>query len=129
MATIRHHTRIDAPADEVWAVASDFGGLDRWFPGVDACTVDGDVRSVEVMGGAMVLEERLVTSDDELRRLQYALVGEHAPEHHIATLDVIEDGDGALVIYSTDVIPDAMGEIIDGSLAGGIQGLKEHCEG
>ena len=38
-------TSIDRSADDVWKVVRDFGGLADYMPGIDKCTVDGDVRT------------------------------------------------------------------------------------
>jgi len=34
--TIFHTITINAPADEVWAVIGDFGGIQRWAPGTES---------------------------------------------------------------------------------------------
>lgn len=128
MATLRHHARINRSADDVWKVVRDAGGIDAWFTGVDACTLDGDTRTVSISGG-IELGEAIITNDDALRRFQYSIVsGPMVPEHHLATIDVIEDGDASLVIYSCDVKPDEAGALLDGALAGGVAGLKAHLE-
>lgn len=49
-------------------------------------------------------------------------------EHHLGTIDVLEDGGGSLVIYSTDVTPDEAAEQMNGALAQGLDGLKQHLE-
>ncbi len=49
-------------------------------------------------------------------------------DHHLATVDVLEDGDGSLVVYGTDVRPDELGETILGAITAGLQGLKEYSE-
>lgn len=127
MATMRHHTRIARSADDVWAVVSDFGGIGTWFPGVDSCTFDGTDRTVGTMGIEVV--ERLGISDPQLRRIQYSIVGgAMKPDHHVATIDVIEDGDGAVVVYSCDVLPDEMKEFIDPVYAGATEALRAHLE-
>jgi hypothetical protein len=127
MATIRHHTRIDRPADEVWALLEDFGGLDAWFPGIDGCTLEGDVRTVATMG--IEIEEQLVTSDGELRRQQYSIVGgPMVPEYHLATIDVIEDGAGSIVIYSCEVKPDETGELFRPIYGQATQAIKAAAE-
>ncbi len=53
---------IDAPADQVWKVVSDFGGIDGWMPGIETCRVEGENRIIETMG--MTITERLVAKDD-----------------------------------------------------------------
>ncbi len=40
-----------------------------------------------------------------------------------------EDGpDGALVVYSTEIAPDSLADMIGPSIDGGVQGLKAHLE-
>lgn len=127
MATIRHHARIDRGADDVWDLVKDFGGLGAWFPGVDSCTLEGTDRTVGTMGIEVI--ERLLISDDDLRRLQYSIVGgAMTPEHHVATIDVIEDGEGSLVVYSCDLQPDELRDLIDPIYGGATEALKAHFE-
>jgi hypothetical protein len=127
MATIRHHARIARPADDVWKVVSDPVSLNDWFPGLSGVTVDGDVRRIP-MGDNEIVEE-IVTSDDALRRFQYRITGgPMVPEQHLATLDVIEDGDASLVIYACDVKPDDASQFLDPVLAQALDGLKTYLE-
>src|SRR5437763_11711496 len=107
MATIRADARINRSADDVWKVVSDAGNMD-WFVGVEACSLKGTTRSVTFTGGITV-DEEIITNDDELRRFQYRIVGGAMPvESHLGTIDVLEDGDGAILIYGTDVTPDGL---------------------
>lgn len=128
MASLRSTARIGRPADEVWKVVSDAAGISAWFPGIEQATVSGSTRTV-TMGDGMALEEDIVTVDDALRRFQYRITGGMPVEHHLGTVDVLEDGDGALVVYSTEVSPDSMGELMGPAVEGGVQGLKAHLEG
>lgn len=127
MATIRHHVRIETPADEVWEIVSDPAGISEWADGIDACTFDGTARTITAMGTEIV--EEIVTNDDELRRLQYSITEGPLPvEHHIATIDVIEDGDTALLVYSCDVRPDELKEFMDGLLGNLANQIKAAAE-
>jgi carbon monoxide dehydrogenase subunit G len=128
VATIREHTHINSSADDVWKVVSDAGNMD-WFPAAESCSLSGTTRTVTFSGGITV-EEEIITNDDELRRFQYRIVGGAMPvESHLGTVDVIEDGDGALVIYSTDVQPDGLAKPMRSSLRAAVGGLKKHFEG
>ena len=49
-------------------------------------------------------------------------------EHHLATVDVIDNGDGCIVIYGTDVKPDELIDMVGPALESGIEGLKSACE-
>jgi hypothetical protein len=128
MATARAHASIDRPADAVWAIVSDPTGLPSWFPNVTACTLSGDVRTVTVTGGIDV-DERIVTNDPDLRRFQYRII--KAPmqiDEHLSTVDVLEHGDGCLVIYAMDVSPDELGPGMQQTAEAAVAGLKQHVE-
>jgi len=128
MATARSHAYIARPADEVWALIGDPGRITDWFPGVAACAVDGTVRHVTTSTGVEV-DEDIVTNDSGLRRFQYSLRPGVVPvDHHLNTIDVIEDGDGSLVIYSSDVAPDGLGPAMQQSVEGAVGGLKRYIE-
>lgn len=126
MATIRAHTRIDRSADEVWKVVSDAGSM-QWFPGVDRSEVKDDVRTVTF--GEIQVDEKIVTSDDELRRFQYRITGGALPvENHLGTIDVFDVDGAALVVYSTEIEPDGLRDILQPSISGALDGLKKHLE-
>lgn len=128
MASLRSTARIARPADEVWKVVSDPAGISAWFPGIESATASDGTRTCTLAGG-MALEEDIVNVDDALRRFQYRITGGVPVEHHLGTLDVLDDGDGALVVYSTEVTPDSMAELMGPAVEGGVQGLKAHLEG
>jgi len=50
MGSATNEIDIDRPADDVWKVVRDFGGLAAWMPGIDSCRVEGDDRILEMMG-------------------------------------------------------------------------------
>jgi len=127
MATIRHHTHINRSADDVWKTVSDGGGIANWFPGIDTAKVEGKVRTIS-MGGTELVED-IVTVDGDLRRFQYQISGGVPLEFHLGTVDVLPDGEGSLVIYSTEVQPDEAKQLLDPVLARAVEGLKEHLEG
>ncbi len=127
MATIRHHAYIDRTPDEVWKVVADAGAISSWLPGIEASSADGATRRCS-MGGVELVEE-IVTVDDALRRFQYRITEGPMPlDFHLETVDVLPDGDGSLVIYSTEVSPDDAKAMIDPAIAGGLEGLKSHLE-
>lgn len=127
MATIRKHVRIERPADEVWAVISDAGSISEWFPAIEASSADGDTRQVTLAGGMEVVED-IVTNDGELRRFQYRITGGVPVEFHLGTIDVLEDGDGALVVYGTDVEPGEIAGLLGPALEDALGNLKIRLE-
>lgn len=123
--------RIDIakPADEVWALVGEFGGLDTWMAGVDSCTVEGDIRTIQTMG--MTLTEQLVGRDAEGRSITYSIVGEGAPvAKHEATITVREAGDGASeVTWDVSVEPDEAAPMFKDIYQGALGQVKATLEG
>lgn len=127
MASLRTHARIGRPADEVWKVVSDSAGISAWFPGIESATVAGRTRTCTLAGGISLVED-VVNVDDELRRFQYRITDGLPVESHLGTVDVLEDGDGTLVVYSTEVTPDSLAGLMGPAVEGGVQGLKALLE-
>ena len=130
MASFRFHTRVPASPDEVWRVLCDVATIPKWFPGVRSAELDQGLRVLHLADGG-TLRARVVTADPQLRRFQYSFI-EGMPQHidfHLGTLDVIEDGTGSLVIYSQQVEPDALGDVIAPAVAAGIEGIRAYFGG
>jgi hypothetical protein len=128
VASVRREIRIRRPAAEVWAVAGDPARLHEWFPGITACTVKGDTRTITLNTGIQ-LPERIVTHDDVLRRFQYRITAPLFTEHQ-GTIDVHDLGDGtSLVVYSTDAEPRTMALVVGGGTGGALESLRRRVEG
>jgi hypothetical protein len=128
VASLRSQVRIARPADDVWKLVSDPAEISSWFPGIEEASSTGRTRSCTLAGG-MQLEEDIVTVDDELRRFQYRITDGMPVEYHLGTVDVLEDGpDASLVVYSTEVQPDRLADVMQPAIEGGVRGLKEAAE-
>jgi carbon monoxide dehydrogenase subunit G len=123
--------RIDIakPADEVWTLVGEFGGLDTWMAGIDSCTVEGDIRTISTMG--MTLTEQLVGRDADARSITYSIVGEGAPvAKHEATITVLDAGDGASeVTWDVSVEPDEAAPMFRDIYQGALTQVKTTLEG
>lgn len=73
---------MDVPAEQVWTLAGEFGGLKAWLPGVARCEVIGEgaqedggnaVRVVEQLDGSQI-KEALVAVDANRFSYRYAIV-------------------------------------------------------
>jgi mxaD protein len=115
---------IDRPADAVWAVVGDFGGIATWMPGLESCVVDGDDRIIKMMG--MEVTERLERRDDDERVLVYRIVGGAPVGNHRATIAVVPAGDSSHVTWDVEVEPDDMTEIMAQIYQQSLQALKDH---
>ena len=120
-------TTIARPADEVWAVVGDFGGLAGWMPGIESCRLEGDDR-VLAMGG-MEIVERLARRDDAARTIVYGIAGGPVPvDHHQATITVAPDGDGCRVTWAVEIEPDSMTDLFVQTYQQALEALKAHAE-
>ena len=129
MSTFRFHTRVPAAPDDVWKVLSDVDLIPEWFPGVLSAVYDGEFRVLTLADGG-TLRAAVVTNDPQLRRFQYSFVeGMPVPiRFHLGTLDVIDDGPGSLVVYSQQVEPDELGDVIGPAVAGGVAGISTYFD-
>ncbi len=126
--TVRVEARVARPADEVWALVGDPARQHEWFPGITACTVEGDARTVTT-GAGLTLPERLLTVDRLQRRLQYRITAPMFREH-LGTIDVHDLGDGtSLVVYATDAEPAIMALVIGGAAGNALDHLRAQLEG
>jgi len=126
MGTARAEIDIDRPADEVWAVVGDFGGIANWMPGIESCAVDGDDRVIKTMG--MEVIERLERRDEERRELVYAIVGGVPVINHRATITVVPQGSKSHVTWDVEV-DDEMTDILHQMYQQSLQALKDHVSG
>ena len=79
-ASVRRERVIQVPAEDAWAVVSRPDLLHLWFPGIVACTVEGDARTI-TLGTGMQLAETLLTNDPLQRRFQYRIASGIFAEH------------------------------------------------
>lgn len=126
-ASIRNHVRIGRPADEVWPMVGNPARLHEWFPGMTACVVDGETRTVTLASGLSLPEEILV-NDPVAHRFQYRIT---APvfSFHRGTVDVLDLGDGTCAVsYATDADPRVMALLIGAGTSAALDELKRQME-
>jgi mxaD protein len=124
MGKARAEIEISRPADEVWAVVGDFGGIGEWMPGIVSCAVVGDDRVLKMMG--MEIIERLERRDSNERVLVYGIAGGVPVINHRATITVLPDGDGSRVTWDVEVEPDDMTDMMHQVYQQSLDALKDH---
>ncbi len=123
MASLRQHAWLDIEPDVAWALVGAPERAAEWFPGVEAAELAGVIRTCRLRGG-LVLREEIVTRDPGLRRLQYRILDGLTADSHLATIDVLPDRQhGSLVVYSTDITPDALSAGIARSVSRALDNL------
>jgi len=126
MGKARAEIDINQPADAVWAVVGDFGGIGTWMPGIESCELDGDDRVLKMMG--MEITERLERRDDDARELVYGIVGGIPVINHTATITVVPEGTQSHVTWDVDV-DDEMTDMMHQVYQQSLQALKDHLSG
>lgn len=106
MATVRKEFNVAVSADRAWGAVRDFGALhEQLVPGfVTAAHLEGNDRVVTFFSGT-VLRERLVTLDDEQRRLVWSIVDGPYSHHNGAVQVFAEIGGGCRMVWTADFLP------------------------
>jgi hypothetical protein len=96
--------------------------------GVDSCTVDGDVRTLQMMG--IEIKEQLRDLDDDARRLTYSVIASPMDNlvSHEATVAVDAEGDGTHLSWTVTVDPDELLPLFKGAYDGGVAAMKKKFE-
>lgn len=85
------------------------------------------MRTVEFANG-MVAKERIVTVDDERRRVVYSALNE-AFVHHSSSMQIVPDGDSRCrFIWTTDILPERARDKIAPLVDAGCEALKKSLE-
>jgi carbon monoxide dehydrogenase subunit G len=128
MAEGKAEVSIDRSPDEVWKLLREFGDLAEWMPGIESCSVAGDVRTLQTMG--IEIKEQLRSLDDDRRRISYSVV--ESPmgnlESHLATISVEPEGNGSRVTWAVEVVPDELLALFLPVYEGSVVELKKQLE-
>jgi len=129
MGSITKEMHVTATGADVWGAVRDFGAVhERVVPGFVVDTVmEGDDRIVTFASGA-VARERLVTIDDERRRIVYSVVESQLGfTHHQGTVEVLEEARraGCYIIWTSDFLPAGPGPIVEALMAEGAAVMEE----
>lgn len=105
MATLRQDIDLDIAPDDAWDALRDFGALhERLVKGfVTACEAKGNERVITFANG-MTVREVLVGTDDEHRRLTYAIPEGFA--HYQGTAWIVPTDTGCRFVWHVDLLPD-----------------------
>ena len=128
MASGKAEASIARNPDDVWKLIREFGALAEFMPGVDTCTVDGDVRTVGTMG--IEVKEQLRELDDDTRRISYSVIESPMTNmvSHLATISVDAEGNGTHLTWAVEVEPDELLALFQGVYEGSVAALKEQLE-
>jgi hypothetical protein len=130
MATITKEAIINAPPELVWVAVRDVGQIHlNLCPGfVTDTKMDGDDRIV-TFGNGLVVRERIISLDDERRRLAWNAVSERLT-HHNGVMEVFDDElkDCARVVWVADLLPHEIAPTIEAMMDAGVAAMKATLE-
>jgi hypothetical protein len=113
MASIRTEFVIEADAERVWKTIGNWenGPAEMAIGHVVSSRADGPVRVVTFADGRTA-RERLITRDDEARRIVYSVIGDTVrPDHDNAVMHIVADGEHRCrLVWSRDVLPDELAQ-------------------
>ena len=133
MATLRKQIGLAAGAASVWSAVRDFGQVHtRVAPGfLTRLEMDPNAKGCDrviTFFNGLVARERLVTLDDEDRRLVYSVV-DGRPTHYSAAVQVFAEGDGrSRLIWTIDILPDELAPTVDGMMEHAVPFMKKTLE-
>jgi carbon monoxide dehydrogenase subunit G len=124
MASVQREIVVERPPEFVWDAIRDFGGLDRRLvPGfVTRVELDGTTRTVTFANGTQA-REVLVDSNDQARRLVYAVVGGRLTAHS-ASVQVFSEGKGTRIVWIADFLPNELQPYIAGQMDEAAEAMK-----
>ncbi len=126
---------IDVADDKVWSAISAIGGLDRWFPIIATCEVQGKgVGATRICGlenGAKLLE-KVEEIDDSARRFRYTIAESPLPvSNYHATVEIEKVASGKTSVSWTaqyevdDGHRQEMKGMLSSAFTEGIKGLEK----
>lgn len=120
MASIRNEIALRAPPDRVWDALRDFGAVhQRVAPGfLTDSKLDGDDVRVVTFANGTVARETRVSSDDQNRRLVYAIMDQRF-KHYSASVQVFPEAGDSHLVWIIDLLPD--------DFAGYVTQMTEHA--
>ena len=128
---------IQAPADFVWQVISDFGAADLYLAGVVNCTAEGEgvgaLRTLTSADGSAIVE-RLEALDEAAQRLSYSLLTDTPFGNCITAMALRDLGPNRTELacsasFQPVGIPESEAiELMEGALAANCLALKQFLE-
>ncbi|MFY9658056.1 MAG: SRPBCC family protein [Methylocystis sp.] len=124
-----------ASAQKAWAAIESVGGLDRWFPIIETCRVEGSgegaLRVMTLAGGAGEISDRIVEIAPQERRLRYHRTHHPFPvSDYFGTVEVFDGGSGASRLLWTvrfeaaQEDEAAVRDLVHNAISDGIDGLE-----
>ncbi|MBM3577819.1 MAG: SRPBCC family protein [Alphaproteobacteria bacterium] len=134
-ATVNITKRLDASAERAWAAIAGIGGLDRWFPIISDCRVEGagvGAWRIMTLANGEEMRDRIMEIDAGARRLRYERPHHPFPvKDYAGVVEIHDDGEAHSVLSWTvrfDVDAEHRDEVvalIHSAISDGVDGLNK----
>jgi hypothetical protein len=113
MGTIYHSRQLGLPAQDAWKFVEAYTRSERHiFSNCIAERQEGDYRVVTTADGQEIWELNVAVDNDHMRA-SYTIAGVQGAEHHHASMQVFDDGDGrCTLVWITDFRPHALADAL-----------------
>ncbi|MBL6687479.1 MAG: SRPBCC family protein [Pseudomonadales bacterium] len=117
---LKFEHNFDAAASLVWQVVGTPDRVD-WVPGVDKCTFDGEVRTLD-LPGAGTIQERIIKLDASRFELIYQCIASPMPlEHHEASMQLKAlNPHQCQLVWQASIRPEAFEPFLKDSMQGAL---------
>ncbi|CAG7608338.1 hypothetical protein PAESOLCIP111_01052 [Paenibacillus solanacearum] len=127
MATIQREIEIACSLDKAWVQLREFGNAAQLFAGVLVdCQEDSGKRTVTFSNG-YVVQEQLVTLDEEMHRLVYTVMN-GGFTHHSASMQLLETAGGVRFVWTSDFLPDEAAPRVEPLVEAGCQAIQRSLQ-
>ena len=124
MATVQKVIDVEASVEDVWSKIANVGAISDFVDFITESQMDGDTRVCKMADGG-VLEEKIISIDNSLRRVSYRITNSPLDlEFHFASMQVAPKVNNASMIWVTDLKPDSMAEPFDMIFEEAVPGIK-----
>jgi uncharacterized protein YndB with AHSA1/START domain len=137
-ATVVVNKTIETSPEAAWAAVRGIDGLDRWFPIIASCRVEGTgIGAMRILGldDGGELHDRVDEIDDQARRFRYLRTVHPFPAtRYVGTVEVRERDAGLTAVtwaLDIDVDPDARDELVaflGKAISDGLDGMARELE-
>jgi hypothetical protein len=131
MATIAKEIVTSASPEAAWDAIRDVGALHtRLVPGfvIDTELIPGGRRVT--FGNGLVVDEPIIDSNDELRRLAWTAAGDAVPfTHYNSSVQVFERDGGSRIVWTSDLLPDEAAATVEPMMEQGAHAMARALDG
>ena len=135
MLEVEENMQLGAPAQVVWNVIGNFGGLADWHPAAVACVLSekgpDTIRTISIPGGGSLVE-KLEAHDDEAMSQTYSIVDGPLPvANYLATIRVVPESETSCRVkwvghFEASGAPDEMAQnVVRGIYTAGLSALTD----